>query len=122
MLSSSTAASVLANQFNPAQPLLVKKLSEFAQLPTKGSPLAAGYDLYAAKEMVIKSMDKVKYQQKSKLTSSQKPNAFLAETNIIIGNYSYRYQHCSSNWNLRKSRSTIWSGSQALSRCRRWSC
>ena len=59
MLSSSTAASVLANQFNPAQPLLVKKLSEFAQLPTKGSPLAAGYDLYAAKEMIIKSMDKV---------------------------------------------------------------
>ena len=28
-------------------PLLIKKLTENAIIPTKGSPLAAGYDLYA---------------------------------------------------------------------------
>lgn len=38
--------------------LLVKKLSEFATLPTKGSKLAAGYDLYAAHDHVVKAMDK----------------------------------------------------------------
>ncbi|KAG2237290.1 hypothetical protein INT48_009023 [Thamnidium elegans] len=27
-------------------PLLVKRLSEYAQIPTRGSVLAAGYDLY----------------------------------------------------------------------------
>ena len=30
-----------------------KKLSEFAQLPKRGSELAAGYDLYAAYDMVV---------------------------------------------------------------------
>lgn len=38
--------------------LFVKKLSEFATIPTKGSKLAAGYDLYAAHEYVIKSKGK----------------------------------------------------------------
>lgn len=38
--------------------LLVKKLSEFATIPTKGSKLAAGYDLYAAYDAVIKARDK----------------------------------------------------------------
>lgn len=33
--------------------LLVKKLSDKAKLPTRGSAFAAGYDLYAAKETVI---------------------------------------------------------------------
>lgn len=30
----------------PVSKLLIKRLSEKAKLPTKGSPLAAGYDLY----------------------------------------------------------------------------
>ena len=30
----------------PVSKLLIKRLSEKARLPTKGSPLAAGYDLY----------------------------------------------------------------------------
>ena len=34
-------------------PLLVKKLSDKAKAPTRGSAFAAGYDLYAAKECVI---------------------------------------------------------------------
>lgn len=33
--------------------LLVKKLSADATLPTRGSPLAAGYDLYSAKDTVV---------------------------------------------------------------------
>lgn len=38
--------------------LFVKKLSEFATIPTKGSKVAAGYDLYAAYDYVVKAMDK----------------------------------------------------------------
>lgn len=38
--------------------LLVKRISEFATLPTKGSKLAAGYDLYAAYDHVIKARGK----------------------------------------------------------------
>ncbi|KDQ64906.1 hypothetical protein JAAARDRAFT_112125, partial [Jaapia argillacea MUCL 33604] len=33
--------------------LLIKRLSEKAKLPTRGSPLAAGYDLYSAESKVI---------------------------------------------------------------------
>lgn len=39
-------------------PLLIKRLSERAILPTKGSPLAAGYDLYAANETLIPAKGK----------------------------------------------------------------
>ncbi|RKP20494.1 dUTP diphosphatase [Rozella allomycis CSF55] len=35
------------------QTLRVKKLSENAQIPKRGSPLAAGYDLYSAVDTVI---------------------------------------------------------------------
>lgn len=38
--------------------LLIKKLSEFATVPTKGSKLSAGYDLYAAYDYVIKAKGK----------------------------------------------------------------
>lgn len=38
--------------------LLIKKLSNFASLPTKGSKLAAGYDLYSAYDYVIKARGK----------------------------------------------------------------
>lgn len=41
-----------------APPLLIKKLSDKARLPTRGSAFAAGYDLYAAKETVIPSRGK----------------------------------------------------------------
>ena len=43
-----------------AKPLLkFKKLSEAAILPTKGSPLAAGYDLYSAKDLKVPAKGKV---------------------------------------------------------------
>jgi len=38
--------------------LLIKKLSDKAKLPTRGSAFAAGYDLYAAKETTIPSRGK----------------------------------------------------------------
>lgn len=39
-------------------PLLIKKLSENAYTPTRGSAFAAGYDLYAAKPITIPSRGK----------------------------------------------------------------
>lgn len=38
--------------------LLVQRLSESARLPTRGSTLAAGYDLYSAKETIIPARGK----------------------------------------------------------------
>ncbi|KAJ9157458.1 Deoxyuridine 5'-triphosphate nucleotidohydrolase [Pleurostoma richardsiae] len=40
------------------QPLLIKKLSDKARLPTRGSDFAAGYDIYAAKDTVIPTRGK----------------------------------------------------------------
>ncbi|KAF4619748.1 hypothetical protein D9613_005389 [Agrocybe pediades] len=37
----------------PVANLFIKRLSEKARLPTRGSPLAAGYDLYSAEKKVI---------------------------------------------------------------------
>ncbi|KAF5321895.1 hypothetical protein D9619_001027 [Psilocybe cf. subviscida] len=37
----------------PVANLLIKKLSDKATLPTRGSPLSAGYDLYSAESKVI---------------------------------------------------------------------
>ncbi|KAL4979466.1 DUTPase Dut [Aspergillus desertorum] len=42
----------------PTPALLVKKLTPTARAPTRGSAFAAGYDLYAAKEIVIPAKGK----------------------------------------------------------------
>jgi len=42
-----------------APPLLIKKLSDKARLPTRGSAFAAGYDIYAAKDTVVPARGKV---------------------------------------------------------------
>ncbi|KAB8070279.1 dUTPase-like protein [Aspergillus leporis] len=42
----------------PLPPLLIKKLNESAQAPTRGSAFAAGYDMYSAKETVIPAKGK----------------------------------------------------------------
>jgi hypothetical protein len=42
-----------------APPLLIKKLSANAKLPTRGSAFAAGYDLYASKEAIVPARGKV---------------------------------------------------------------
>ncbi|KAI0852471.1 dUTP diphosphatase [Daldinia vernicosa] len=39
-------------------PLLIKKLSPTAKLPTRGSPFSAGYDLYASRPVTIPSRGK----------------------------------------------------------------
>ncbi|KAK4153405.1 dUTPase-like protein [Chaetomidium leptoderma] len=39
-------------------PLLIKKLSDKARLPTRGSAFAAGYDLYAARDTTIPARGK----------------------------------------------------------------
>ena len=39
-------------------PLLIKKLSDKARLPTRGSAFAAGYDIYAAKDTMIPARGK----------------------------------------------------------------
>jgi dUTP pyrophosphatase len=52
-----TATAVTSIQ-QPLPPLLVKKLVESAQAPTRGSAFAAGYDIYAAKETVIPAKGK----------------------------------------------------------------
>ncbi|TAQ84836.1 hypothetical protein B7494_g6840 [Chlorociboria aeruginascens] len=41
-----------------APALLIKKLSDKARLPTRGSAFAAGYDLYAARETVVPARGK----------------------------------------------------------------
>jgi hypothetical protein len=51
-----TTAAVTKVSDSPA--LLIKKLSEKARLPTRGSEFAAGYDIYASKEMVIPARGK----------------------------------------------------------------
>ncbi|VDC06160.1 unnamed protein product [Peniophora sp. CBMAI 1063] len=42
----------------PTSNLLIKRLSEKARLPTRGSALAAGYDLYSAEEKTIPARGK----------------------------------------------------------------
>ncbi len=42
-----------------ALPLLIKKLSDKARLPTRGSAFAAGYDLYAARDTVVPARGRV---------------------------------------------------------------
>ena len=51
-----SAAAVTNVSDSPA--LLIKKLSEKARLPTRGSEFAAGYDIYASKETVIPARGK----------------------------------------------------------------
>jgi dUTP pyrophosphatase len=52
-----SSAPVTAIEASP--PLLIKKLSGKAKLPTRGSAFAAGYDLYASKEAVVPKWGKV---------------------------------------------------------------
>ncbi len=60
----STASETMGSTSNGQQqelqppPLLIKKLSDKARLPTRGSAFAAGYDLYAARDTVIPARGK----------------------------------------------------------------
>ena len=52
------SAPAVSSISQPHPPLFVKKLTASAQAPTRGSAFAAGYDLYSAKETVIKARGK----------------------------------------------------------------
>lgn len=52
--SASSAASYSTNSFYTKLPLYVQRLSEHAVIPTRGSEYAAGFDLSAAEEKIIK--------------------------------------------------------------------
>jgi dUTP pyrophosphatase len=46
-------------KMDQSPPLLIKKLSDKARLPTRGSAFAAGYDLYASQPTVVPAHGKV---------------------------------------------------------------
>jgi len=52
------SATVPITKIDQAPPLLIKKLSDKARVPTRGSAFAAGYDLYAARETTIPARGK----------------------------------------------------------------
>jgi hypothetical protein len=52
-MATSTEKTPAVTNVNAAPPLLIKKLSDKARLPTRGSAFAAGYDLYAARDTVV---------------------------------------------------------------------
>jgi dUTP pyrophosphatase len=54
-----TAEPTPVTRVDAAPPLLIKKLSDKATLPTRGSAFAAGYDIYAAKDTVVPARGKV---------------------------------------------------------------
>lgn len=56
--SAPAAAAVPVTKVQDGPHLLIKKLSDKAKLPTRGSAFAAGYDLYASKETTIPARGK----------------------------------------------------------------
>ncbi|KAL5527043.1 DUT1 [Sanghuangporus baumii] len=56
-LEESTAESLPPPPPPPSQ-LLIKRLSDKARLPTRGSPYAAGYDLYSAEKKIVPAKSK----------------------------------------------------------------
>lgn len=53
-----SGSTVPVTTMDQAPPLLIKKLSDKARLPTRGSAFAAGYDIYASKATVIPARGK----------------------------------------------------------------
>jgi dUTP pyrophosphatase len=53
------STSIPAPLENKVDQLQIKRLSEKARLPTRGSASAAGYDLYASKDTVVPARGKV---------------------------------------------------------------
>lgn len=57
MAAAASPVAVTSVSAHPA--LLIKKLSDKARLPTRGSAFAAGYDIYAARETTVPARGKV---------------------------------------------------------------
>lgn len=58
-MSSSTSNGPAVTKVDETPPLLIKKLSEKAKTPTRGSEFAAGYDLYASRPTTVPARGKV---------------------------------------------------------------
>lgn len=58
MAESSSNGTVPITKVDQSPPLLVKKLSGKARVPTRGSAFAAGYDIYASKDTTIPARGK----------------------------------------------------------------
>lgn len=54
-----TMSEPAVTKVDQAPPLLIKKLSDKAKLPTRGSAFAAGYDLYASRPTTVPACGKV---------------------------------------------------------------
>ncbi|KAI1307843.1 deoxyuridine 5'-triphosphate nucleotidohydrolase [Xylaria venustula] len=59
MAENKNTSSVPVPQLDQSPPLLIKKLSEKARLPTRGSAFAAGYDLYSSQATTVPGRGKV---------------------------------------------------------------
>lgn len=59
MAESTTTTSIPIHQPEEPPSLLVKKLSDKARLPTRGSAFAAGYDLYSSQATTVPARGKV---------------------------------------------------------------
>ncbi len=102
---SSTAPAI--TKVDVAPPLLIKRLSEKAKLPTRGSAFAAGYDIYAAKDTVIPARGKVLVDTDISMavpdgtclfaflsfTISPLPNSQLSKTSMLTGVVNDRWTH-----------------------------
>ena len=72
-----------------SQPLLIKKLSDKAHVPTKGSASAAGYDLYASQQTIIPAQGKALIETDIAMTVPEgtygriAPRSGLASKNFI---------------------------------------
>lgn len=55
----SSSAGVSVPRLEQCPPLLVKKLSDKARLPTRGSAFAAGYDMYSSQAATVPARGKV---------------------------------------------------------------
>ncbi|KAI3323604.1 putative Deoxyuridine 5'-triphosphate nucleotidohydrolase [Xylariaceae sp. AK1471] len=58
-MAENNSSSVAVPQLEQAPRLLVKKLSDKARLPTRGSAFAAGYDMYSAQAATVPARGKV---------------------------------------------------------------
>lgn len=57
-MAESSSTSVPVPQLEQSPPLLIKKLSDKARLPTRGSAFAAGYDIYSSQATTVPARGK----------------------------------------------------------------
>jgi dUTP pyrophosphatase len=93
--------------------LLVKKLSDKARLPTRGSAFAAGYDVYAAKETTIPARGKALVDTDIAISvpvdTCKGTQATISPDSVVLVNCSLttfpiRWPHCPS---LRSGRQAL---------------